>query len=54
MLGDLGDRDLLDSLNDRDRSLLNLGDGDLVPLRLGEDLGDKGLRDPEELSEVLS
>ena len=48
LAGDFGDRDLLDPLNDRDLSLRNLGDGDRVPLRLGEDLGDKGLREPDE------
>ena len=54
-LGDrlLGDLDLLDPLIDLDRSrVLNLGDGDREPFL--EDLGDSGLRDPEEFKEVLS
>ena len=43
-----------DPLTDRDFSLRYLAGGDMEDFLRGEDLGDSSLRDPEELSEVLS
>ena len=47
--------DLLDPLYDRDLSLgRNLGEADLEPRLRGEDLGDNGLLEPDDVKEVLS